>query len=281
MSGRDERPVAGPGDLLAEEAAAVVRTRTELVPKAVVVMGSGLGAALEGLRDEVAFSFEELPGFPVPSVPGHAGRLLLGTLSGVRVAAFLGRIHYYEGHDLATCAMTVRLARALGVETAILTAAVGGLEDTHRPGMLVVGTDHINLLGASPLRGWRTPEGAPPFVSMADAYDPRLGRLAAEVAEALNIQVARGVYAAMPGPSYETPAEIEFLRKIGASVVGMSVVPEAVPARAMGMRLLGLFSVTNAVGSHVSHEEVVRASNKAAGNIRMLLEQLLPRLDEV
>ncbi len=267
----------GPGDSLADEAAEVVRSRTALVPSAAVVLGSGLGAAASGLREEAAFPFSELPGFPRPTVPGHAGRLVLGELAGVPVAVFQGRIHFYEGNEMPVCTLPIRLARLLGAGTAILTAAAGGIADGLDTGHLVVGTDHLNFLGASPLRGWRHPDGTPPFVDMVGAYDEKLADVAMEAALGFGVPVSRGVYAAMTGPSYETPAEIGFLRSSGADVVGMSVVPEAVAARALGMRVLGLFFVTNKVGVEVRHEEVIRASDEMAGSIGRVIEEVLSK----
>lgn len=269
----------GPGDALADEAAEYVRERSALRPEVAVVLGSGLGAAMGSVREEASFSFEEIPGFPRPTVPGHAGALVLGELSGVPVAVFRGRIHFYEGNDLSVCALPIRLARTLGAGTAILTAATGGIGVELDTGHLVVGTDHLNFLGQSPLRGWRRPDGSPPFVDMVDAYDPALAELAVAGAERAGVPVSRGVYAAMPGPMYETPAEIAFLRVAGASVVGMSVVPEAVPARALGMRLLGLFFVTNRVGVPVEHEDVVRASDAMAGAVGAVIEDVLAKGD--
>jgi purine-nucleoside phosphorylase len=268
-----------PGDPLADDAAEVVRSRTSLEPEVAIVLGSGLGAAMANVREEASFSFEELPGFPRPTVPGHAGRLVLGELSGVPVAVFRGRIHFYEGNDLSVCALPVRVARLLGAGTAILTAAAGGIGEGLATGRLVVGSDHMNFLGQSPLRGWRRPDGSPPFVDMVGAYDPTLAGLAVAAAERLGVPVSRGVYAAMPGPMYETPAEIAYLRAAGAAVVGMSIVPEAVPARALGMRLLGLFFVTNQVGVPVEHADVVRASGAMAGAVGAVIEQVLAEGD--
>ncbi|HEU4355356.1 MAG TPA: purine-nucleoside phosphorylase [Actinomycetota bacterium] len=269
----------GPSDALADEAAEFVRERTAARPEVAIVLGSGLGAATANLREEVSFSFGELPGFPRPTVPGHAGALVLGELSSVPVAVFRGRIHFYEGNDLSVCALPIRLARALGAGTAILTAATGGIGEGLDTGHLVVGADHLNFLGQSPLRGWRRPDGSPPFVDMVDAYDPALADLAFAAAERLGVPVSRGVYAAMPGPMYETPAEIAFLRVAGASVVGMSVVSEAVPARALGMRVLGLFFVTNKVGVPVEHQDVVRASDAMAGALGAVIEDVLAKGD--
>lgn len=267
----------GPGDALADEAAEWVRERSALRPRVAIVLGSGLGAAMGGVREDATFSFEDLPGFPRPTVPGHAGAMVLGELAGVPVAVFRGRIHFYEGNDLSVCALPIRLARVLGAGTAILTAATGGIAEGLETGHLVVGTDHLNFLGQSPLRGWRRPDGSPPFVDMVDAYDPELADLAVAGAERLGIPVSRGVYAAMPGPMYETPAEIAHLRVAGASVVGMSVVPEAVPARALGMRVLGLFFVTNQVGVPVEHADVVRASDAMAGAVGAVIEDVLAK----
>ncbi|HET9722706.1 MAG TPA: purine-nucleoside phosphorylase [Actinomycetota bacterium] len=269
----------GPGDTLADEAAEFVRERTAARPQVAIVLGSGLGAAVANVREEISFSFEELPGFPRPTVPGHAGALVLGELSGVPVAVFRGRIHFYEGNDLSVCALPIRLARGLGAGTAILTAATGGIDEGLDTGHLVVGADHLNFLGQSPLRGWRRPDGSPPFVDMVSAYDSALADLAFAAAERQGVPVSRGVYAAMPGPMYETPAEIAFLRGAGASVVGMSVVSEAVPARALGMRVLGLFFVTNKVGVPVEHEDVVRASDAMAGALGAVIEDVLSKGD--
>jgi purine-nucleoside phosphorylase len=267
----------GPSDSFADQAAEVVRSQTAFAPAVAIVLGSGLGASTEHLVEESSFSFQELPGFPRPTVPGHAGRLVLGKLAGVPAAAFRGRIHFYEGNDMAVCALPIRLARLLGAGTVILTAATGGIAGALDTGHLVVGTDHINFMGVSPLRGWRHPDGTPPFVDMVGAYDEKLADLAVDAAERLGVPVARGVYAAMAGPSYETPAEIEFLRTSGAAVVGMSVVPEAVPARALGMRVLGLFFVTNKVGVEVSHEEVLKASDAMAGTIGAVIADVLSK----
>jgi purine-nucleoside phosphorylase len=267
-----------PGDRLAEEAAGVVRERTSLVPSFGLILGSGLGAVVDDITDAETFAFADLPGFPAPSVPGHQGRLSLGRLDGVPVAAFRGRIHYYEGNDLATCALPVRLARILGARTMVLTAAVGGIERSLVAGSIAVGTDQINMLGANPLRGWRNPDGSPPFVDMSEVFDRELADRAFERAGALDIDVSRGVYVAMPGPTYETPAEIESLRRAGGTVVGMSVVPESTAARALGMRVLGLFSVTNLAGDPATHEEVLAMADRAAVGTRRLIHELLPYL---
>jgi purine-nucleoside phosphorylase len=273
-------PRPGPGDGLADEAVALVRGRSSLVPVVAVILGSGLGDAVGGLEQESTFAYDELPGFPAPTVPGHAGRVVLGRLKGVPVAAFLGRIHFYEGHPISLSALPVRLARLLGAETMVLTASVGGLDPGVAPGTLVIGKDHINFMGLNPMRGWHNPDGSPVFLDVSSVYDPGLADLAFEAARAEGVPVDRGVYVAMPGPTYETPAEIEFLRRAGGTVVGMSVVPEALPARALGMRVLGLFSVTNAVGVHVDHAEVVRVAAEMAGAVARVLASVLPRLEE-
>jgi purine-nucleoside phosphorylase len=274
----DVTPLAlpSPGDRLAEEAAGVIRERTSLVPSVGVILGSGLGGSVDSMTDVEAFAFDELPGFPPPSVPGHAGKLLLGLLDGVAAAAFQGRIHYYEGNELSRCALPVRLARLLGARTMVLTAATGGIDRSLEPGSIVVGTDQINLMGANPLRGWKNPDGSPPFVDLSEVFDAELVELAVERASATGLALGRGVYVAMPGPSYETPAEIEMVRQMGGSVVGMSVVPESVVARALGMRVLGLFSVTNLAGDKATHEDVLAMADRAAVSMNGLLRSLLP-----
>lgn len=267
-----------PGDRLAEEAAGVIRERTSLVPSVGVILGSGLGGAVEAMSEAETFAYTDLPGFPAPTVPGHAGALSLGMLDGVPIAAFRGRIHFYEGHELTRCSLPVRLARVLGAGTMVITAAVGGIQRDLVPGSIVVGTDQINMMGSNPLRGWRNPDGSPPFVDMSQVYDAELVALTRERAKALGIDVANGVYVAMPGPTYETPAEIEMLRRSGGTVVGMSVVPESTAARALGMRVLGLFSATNLAGEPATHEEVLAMADRAAKDTSRLLRELLPRL---
>jgi purine-nucleoside phosphorylase len=270
----------GPGDDLPERGAEVVRATTGLEPQVGIVLGSGLGPALaDDLEEDASFPFADLPGFPPAGVPGHEGRLVIGRLAGVPVAAFFGRVHVYEGHDMDVPALLPRLARTLGAGTMVLTAAVGALDPDLAAGTVVVLADHLNMMGTSPMRSWRFPDGTPPFVSLADAYDPELRRLALDRADDLGILAAQGVYAAVSGPAYETPTEVGFLRAAGATVVGMSVVPEAVPAVALGMRVLGLCSVTNAFGEHVDHEDVVRVSNETAIAVGELLVDLLPRIE--
>jgi purine-nucleoside phosphorylase len=225
-----------------------------------------------------AFAFTDLPGFPAPTVPGHAGRLVLGNLDGVPIAAFQGRIHFYEGNEMSRCALPVRLAHALGASTLVITAAAGGVDRSLIPGSIVIGTDQINMMGESVLRGWKNPDGSPPFVDMSAVYDVDLAKDALERASALGLEVRQGVYVAMPGPNYETPAEISALRGMGGTVVGMSVVPESTAARALGLRVLGLFSVTNLAGDPATHEEVLEMADRAAQGTSAILRDLLPSL---
>jgi len=275
----DPLALPGPGDGLPEKVAAVVREHTKIDPAWAILLGSGLGPAVAGLEVDADISFDGLPGFPPPSVPGHPGRLAIGTLAGVPGAAFVGRIHFYEGHPLSLCTLPVRAARLLGAHTIVLTAAVGGLSADLAPGDLVVASDHVNAMGANPLRGWRRPDGSPPFVDLSAVYDSDLAALAVSEAGALGISVTPGVYAAMPGPTYETPAEVEVLRRAGATVVGMSVVPEAVAAVALGMRVLGLFVVTNSTGGEtLDHQEVLLAASEAADGLGRLLTRMAPTL---
>jgi purine-nucleoside phosphorylase len=274
-------PRAGPGDAAAEEVAAAIRVgHADLVPHAAIVLGSGLGPAVEHLRVQRSLAYSDLPALPAPTVPGHEGRLLLGELAGVSVVVFSGRSHYYEGNDMSVCTMPPRVARALGVRTLIVTAAVGGLDESLHAGSIVVGRDHLNFMGVSPLRGWHDAGGSPSFVELSQAYDAGLRESALVQAAELGVPAVPGVYAALAGPSYETPAETAFLRGAGATVVGMSVVPEVVAARALGMRVLALFAVANEVGHSTSHEEVLRVSGRSAVAIGEILEAVLPHMSE-
>jgi len=268
----------GPADRTPHTVAARIRERSTLVPRVGLVLGSGLAGALgDTLATESTFAYTDL-GLPPTGVPGHAGTLLLGDLAGVPVVAFSGRYHLYEGHDPEVPALLPRVAHVLGARTMVLTAAVGGLVPGVAAGTVVVLRDHINLMGAVPLRGWRYPDGMPAFVNAEAVYDPALRTLSMDRALAMDLPVIEGVYAAMRGPAFETPAEVEMLARMGASVVGMSVVPESLPAHALGLQVLGICSLTNAFGDHVTHEDVLRVSNTTAVAIGRLLVDLLPRL---
>jgi purine-nucleoside phosphorylase len=263
-------PVPSPGDGVEEGIARVIRERSDIRPVAGVVLGSGLGEAITvaweraGSGEPLEIPYAELPSFPPPTVPGHAGKLWLGTIGEQAVAIFQGRIHFYEGHPMRLASITTRVSHALGARTMVLSAAVGALDPSLAGGSMVVVRDHINLMGTNPLTGWRYPDGSPAFVDVSGIYDPDLAGAALTIVRDHGTVVTEGVYAAMAGPAYETPAETEMLRRMGATVVGMSTVPEAVVARALGMRVLGLSFVTNAAGGAVSHEEVLLASKTAA-----------------
>lgn len=268
----------GPGDTFPEEGAALLREKISADPVVSVILGSGLGDAVSDLETEADLPFSSLPGFPPPSVPGHPGRLLIGGLAGVPTAAFLGRVHFYEGHSMEVVTLPTRLSAALGARTLIVTAAVGALDSSLRPGTLVVGADHLNFLGQNPLRGWKDDDGGRFFTDLSTAYDPGLADLALAAANDEGLTASRGVYAAMPGPTYETPAEVAFLRSAGATVVGMSVVPEVVAAAALELRCLGLYCVTNEGAAGVRHEEVTEVARGFASGLGRVLRRVLPEL---
>lgn len=277
-----------PGDGVAEGIVAAIRERTDLEPVAGIVLGSGLGAAIRvakehaGASDGLEIAYSDLPGFPPPSVQGHAGRVWIGELGGRIVAVFQGRIHLYEGHGMPLASITSRVSGGLGARAMLLTTAVGAVDPSLRPGSITVIRDHVNMMGTNPLSGWRMADGSPAFIGVGDVYDARLAEAALEAARGYAEDpstVSDGVYAAMSGPAYETPAETRFLGSAGATVVGMSMVPEAVAARALGLRVLGLSFVTNAAGASVSHEEVLEASAAAAGTIGRVLADMVQQVE--
>ncbi len=247
-----------------------------------LILGSGLSGLADVVEDAVSVAFEAIEGFPLPErhVVGHRGRLVLGTISGVRVACFQGRIHRYQGFSARQVAYPVRLAHALGASTLVVTNAAGGIDPALRVGDLVLVSDHINLMGDNPLVGWPGPEGGNPFVPMRDAYDPELRAIALQAAAETGVAlVPEGVYLGLLGPSYETPAEVEMVRTLGADVVGMSTVPEVIAARALGMRVLGISLVTNAAaGVGLDHAEVLEAGRLAAQRMQSLAIAILARL---
>jgi purine-nucleoside phosphorylase len=244
-----------------------------------VVLGSGLGEAVAAdVKVEAEFPYAELPGFPAPSAPGHPGTLLLGELFDTPAAVFMGRIHYYEGHGIEPTTLITRVAREMGATVMILTNAAGGLDPALRVGQFMLIEDHLNFLGVNPLAGWRFPGGAPAFVDLSTVYDARLIALAEEAARGEGVEVARGTYAAVPGPSYETPAETTFLARSGARAVGMSTVPEAVAAAALGMAVLGISCITDVAGSPLSHEDVLETATAAGPALRGILRRVVPGL---
>jgi len=258
-----------------QSAAGLIRSRSTTVPATAVVLGSGLGGFASSLERAASIPYGDIPNWPVSSVVGHEGRLVIGEVSGRSIAALSGRAHFYEGHDLRTVTFATRVLGSLGVKTLILTNAAGGINSGFAPGDLMVIDDHINLLGSSPLVGPNDERFGVRFPDLTNVYSPRLRRLADETAAAQGLTLRHGVYAACHGPSYETPAEVRYLRTIGADAVGMSTVPEAIVARHMGIEVLGISCITNfAAGvlpQPLNHDEVIETAKRVRGTFIALL----------
>lgn len=259
-----------------------VRTRSDLVPRVGLVLGSGLGGLADLLRDPMAIPFADLPGWPAASAPGHAGRLLLGHLEGVPVACLQGRLHMYEGLEAATVIEPALLMGRLGARALVLTNASGGVDPTFDAGTLMLLTDHLNLTGRSPLVGPNDDALGPRFLDLTAIYDPELRARLREAADAEGVALAEGVYAGLLGPTYETPAEVRMLGTLGAHAVGMSTVMEAIGARYVGMRVVAVSLVTNKgagiSATPLSHGEVLRAANEAGPRLARVLARFIREL---
>jgi purine-nucleoside phosphorylase len=266
----------------ADEAASYLLSRTPLRPRIAVVVGSGLGGFSRELRDAVQVPYREIPSFPVSTAVGHAGVLAFGTHSGVPLAVMEGRHHLYEGYSAQQVAFPVRVFARMGVEAVVLTNAAGGISPEYARGALVLLRDHINLQGQNPLTGANDHRLGIRHPDMTEAYSERLRRIAREEAAKLGDALYEGVYAAVLGPSFETPAEIRYLRTIGADLVGMSTVPEVIAARHAGLEVLAISCVTNAAagitGEKLSHEEVLQVGAQVKGRLLRLMAAVLPRI---
>ena len=262
-----------------QAAAQHIRAASAAVPDAAIVLGSGLGAFASSLGSVVSIPYQNIPNWPVSKVIGHEGRLVIGEAGGRRIAALSGRAHFYEGHDLRTVTFPVRVLGLLGVKTLVLTNAAGGINTAFSPGDLMVIDDHINLLGTSPLVGPNDERFGVRFPDLTHVYSPRLRMVADHAAAAQGISVRHGVYVACHGPSYETPAEVRYLRTIGADAVGMSTVPEAIVARHMGIEVLGISCITNfAAGvlpQPLNHDEVLETAQRVRLTFMSLLNGVI------
>jgi purine-nucleoside phosphorylase len=267
-----------------EQAKRYIEERTSLRPVIGVVLGSGLGGFVDELTDRKSFPYGEIPGWPVSTAIGHAGKLVFGKLNGLPVAVMAGRAHLYEGNTPVQATHGVRVLRTLGVRALVLTNAAGGINLSLERGGLVLISDHINLQGINPLIGPNDDLLGPRFPDMSDAYSREFRQIAKSVAGDLAIPLTEGVYAAMLGPSYETPAEIRMLRTLGADVVGMSTVPEVIVANHMSMKVLAISCVTNMAAGilpqKINHEEVLETGAMVRETLVRLLKALLPKLAE-
>jgi purine-nucleoside phosphorylase len=266
----------------AEEAAAFLRARCAQPPEVAIVLGSGLGDFAARPRQPLVFSYDALPHWPASTVIGHAGRLVFGELAGRQVAVLAGRAHLYEGRPAGEVVFATRVMGRLGVRTLVLTNAAGGINTAFAAGALMVIDDHINLLATNPLIGPNDERFGPRFPDMTEVYSSRLRAIADAASRETGVPVAHGVYAGVHGPSYETPAEIRYLRAIGADAVGMSTVPEAIAARHMGMEVLGISCITNMAAGvfpePLRHEDVLETAARVRGSFMALLEAIVERL---
>jgi purine-nucleoside phosphorylase len=259
-----------------------LRQRLGSVPDVAIVLGSGLGAFAESLSDANVLPYDAIPNWPAAKVIGHAGKLVAGTSRGRRVLALSGRAHFYEGHDLSTVTFATRVIGRLGVKTLLLTNAAGGINAGFAQGALMLIDDHINLLGTNPLIGPNDDRFGRRFPDMSEVYSSRLRGIATDAARAIGLPIEHGVYIAVTGPSYETPAEIRAFRTLGADAVGMSTVPEAIAARHMGMEVLGISCISNMAAGMLpqplTEEEVIETTGRVRGQFIALLEGILERL---
>ncbi len=266
----------------AEKAARMIRARTHAEVSVAIVLGSGLGAFADDLTHAVAIPYEEIPGFARSTVEGHAGRLVIGKVGEVTVAAMQGRFHFYEGYSLEEVTFPIRVLKLLGVRTLVLTNAAGALNTEFAPGSLMVISDHINLLGANPLTGSNDDRFGPRFPDLTSVYAAELQNMVIEEARAMGMELRRGIYAALSGPSYETPAEIHMVRTLGADSVGMSTVPEAIVARHMDVRVIGISCITNLAAGvsnrPIDHGQVMAIGDRVRGQFTELLGRVIKRL---
>jgi len=266
-------------------AAACVRGRISIQPQIALILGSGLGPLADEVESPAIIPTNEIPNWPVSTVQGHKGRLVIGRLMGKPILVLQGRAHYYEGYSMSRIGLPVRMMQRLGVRTVVLTNAAGGINPEFFAGDLMLITDHLSLLpmtGPNPLRGPNLDEFGPRFPDMSEVYDKELLALAQQVSDEQNLNVRRGVYAGLSGPSFETPADCRFLRQAGADAVGMSTVPEAIVARHGGLRVLGISGISNKIdinGNNVaSHEEVLEAGKIIVPKLSALIKGVLARL---
>ncbi|HLL71094.1 MAG TPA: purine-nucleoside phosphorylase [Pyrinomonadaceae bacterium] len=266
----------------AEHAARTIRARYAEEVRVALVLGSGLGAFADDLEDAVAIPYEEIPGFARSTVEGHAGRLVAGRVEGVPLVVLQGRFHFYEGYALDEVTFPVRVLGLLGIKALVLTNAAGGLNNSFKQGALMLISDHLNLMGTNPLLGPNDPRFGTRFPDMSDVYDREFQEATICEAQAMETELKRGIYAALTGPSYETPAEIRMLRALGADAVGMSTVPEAIVARHMGIKVLGISCITNMAAGvldrPIDHAEVMETGEQVRATFTELLRRTIPKL---
>ncbi|MGE0910797.1 purine nucleoside phosphorylase I, inosine and guanosine-specific [Bacillus atrophaeus] len=264
-----------------EQAAAFIKQHAPQSPKIGLILGSGLGILADEIEGAVKLKYEDIPDFPVSTVEGHAGQLVFGTLEGVSVVAMQGRFHFYEGYSMDKVTFPVRVMKELGVEALIVTNAAGGINTAFRAGDLMIITDHINFMGTNPLIGPNEADFGVRFPDMSSAYDKDLSQLAEKMAQELQIPVRKGVYTAVTGPSYETPAEVRFLRTLGSDAVGMSTVPEVIVAKHAGLRVLGISCISNAAAGildqPLSHDEVMEVTEKVKAGFLQLVKAVIAK----
>jgi purine-nucleoside phosphorylase len=265
----------------AQEATRLIRARTSADVPVAIVLGSGLGAFAEDLTEATEIPYGEIPGFAHATVEGHAGRLVIGKAGEITVAAMQGRFHLYEGYSLEDVTFPIRVLKLLGVRTLVLTNAAGSLNVEFTPGSLMVISDHLNLLCDNPLRGENDERFGPRFPDMTTVYSPDLQNIVIDEGSAMGLELRRGIYAALSGPSYETPAEIHMVRTLGADAVGMSTVPEAIVARHMGMDVVGISCITNLAAGvsnrPIDHGQVMKIGEGVRGAFTALLKRVIPR----
>lgn len=264
------------------DAVEFIQSRTDLKPRVGVVLGSGLGRFADSLDQAVRIPYAEIPHMPVSTAIGHRGELVIGILGGTPIAVMSGRFHLYEGYSAREVTAGIRLFRPLGIDKVVLTNAAGGINVEFSSGALVLISDHINLQARNPLAGPNDETLGPRFPDMTEAYSPRLRSIMHETARSLGIELKEGVYAAVLGPSYETPAEIRYLKTIGAELVGMSTVAETIAANHVGMEVLGISCVTNVAaglsGQKLEHEDVLAVGERVSGTLIELLRAAIPKL---
>lgn len=265
-----------------DEIIAYLKSKVNFKAEIGIILGSGLGILAAELSDPIAVPYKEIPHFPVSTVMGHEGQFVFGDLGGKPVVCMQGRFHFYEGYEMKDVTLPVSVMKKLGVSTLLVTNAAGGVNEKFAPGDLMLIEDHINLSGVNPLRGKNDDEAGPRFPDMSEAYNGELRETALSAAKELNIDMKKGVYAGLSGPSFETPAEIRYLRIIGADAVGMSTVPEVIVANHAGMRVLGISCITNmAAGilkTKLNHQEVMDTANIVREKFVSLIKRIVEKL---